>query len=506
MFLCSAKIAHFSKKNVPLGVDILNSMRRIIFILLIMVLLPLFAVAQSNTQGVEEYVTKSKETIYSISRSTGVKVSDILDLNPGLTRLTKLKLGQIIKLPANYKSVVQQPVVPENIVTTPNDSYKDVRIPATFVDTARVDNGKIVIALLLPFYAKESGFSELEGVTDARKVPSRSLQFLQFYEGALMALDSLKNRGLNVEYQVFDIGRGVDILSAEMGAINELNPNVIIGPVYEEQAKLLCDSLHNKSIPVIYPLSSRSSKLANYPNLVVLNISDRSLAVEMASWLQNEIIANGANAIFFDIKNSLSGLTKSVVESVASLPGVIPYQWNSAIDADSNATFFRSYLKPDVENYIVLASEKEAELSRVLPVLLLCKDEYKITLVGLPDWQTYTVLDMENYYRLNLTFFAYSYTDGNSEKMRRFSNAFINYFGEIPSNLACKGFDTALMFGDLADKFTKGVYMDMNGVSMDGLFSAYRFATITNGGALENRALLKITYGRDYKIHINKAN
>ena len=113
---------------------------------------------------------------------------------------------------------------------------------------------------------------------------------------------------------------------------------------------------------------------------------------------------------------------------------------------------------------------------------------------------------MENYYRLNLTFFAYSYTDGNSDKMRRFSNAFINYFGEIPSNLACKGFDTALMFGDFADKFTKGVYMDMNGVSMDGLFSAYRFAPITNGGALENRALLKITYGRDYKIYINKAN
>lgn len=468
-------------------------------LVLFLTLVPLFCFAQISEQKYEEYVVKSKETIYSISRSTGVKVSDILDCNPGFTRLTKLKLGQIVKLPAK---VVE--LMPENIVTTPIDPMKGVVIPATFVPGS---SGKCVVAILLPFYAKESGFSESEGATIDRKIPAKAEQFMQFYEGALIALDSLRNSGAHIEYQIFDIGRGVDMLAAEMEALNKLAPDMIIGPVYEEQAKYLCDNLWDKTTPVIYPLSSKSGAIKEYNNVVLLNISDNSLATEMAIWLRNEIHATGANLVYLNMgTNKMSNLAYQIKQRVTQIPELVTYTWNSAIDADSNATLMKPLLRADVENYFIVPTENQAELSRALPILLLCKDEYKITLVGLPDWQTYTLLDVENYYRLNVSLFTYSYTDGASEAMKSFSNKFMKYFGYVPSNLACKGFDTALYFGELAFKMERGEYKTLEGVADSGVFSTFRFMPVEGAAALENRALFRVTYGRDYMLHINKIN
>lgn len=475
-----------------------NTMRRFILIFFL-ALVPALCFAQVSEQKYEEYVVKSKETIYSISRSTGVKVSDILDCNPGFTRLTKLQLGQIVKLP---KRVVE--LMPENIVTTPIDPMKGVVIPATFVPDS---SGKCVVAVMLPFYARESGFSESEGATVNRKIPAKAEQFMQFYEGALIALDSLRNSGAHIEYQVFDIGRGVDLLAQEMEALNKLAPDMIIGPVYEEQAKYLCDNLWDKSTPVIYPLSSKSSSIREYGNVVLLNISDKALANEMAMWMRNEIHSKGANLVYLNIgNNKMSNLAYQVKQSVTAIPELVTYTWNSTIDADSNATLMKPLLRADVENYCVVTTENQAELSRALPILLLCKDEFKVTLVGLPDWQTYTLLDVENFYRLNTTIFTYSYTDGASNEMTNFSRKFMKYFGYVPSNLACKGFDTALFFGGMAFKMERGEYNTLQGVAESGVFSTFKFMPVEDGNALENRALFRVTYGRDYMLHINKAN
>ncbi len=468
-------------------------------LILFLALMPILCFAQNYGQNYEEYVVKSKETIYSISRTTGIKVSDILDCNPGFTRLTKLKLGQIVKLPARAAELA-----PQNIVTTPIDPMKEVLIPASFVPDS---SGKCVVAILLPFYAKESGFNEDEGATIERKVPAKAEQFMQFYEGTLIALDSLKNSGAHVEYQVFDIGRGVELLAAEMEALNKLAPDMIIGPVYEEQAKYLCDHLGDKTTPVIYPLSSKSSGLKMYNNLVLLNISDSSLASEMALWLRNEIHSSSANVVYLDMGLSkMSNLSYQIKQKVAEIPELVTYKWNSAIDADSNATLMKPMLRTDVENYFIVPTENQAELSRALPIILLCKDEFKVTLVGLPDWQTYTLLDIENYYRLNMTLFTYSYTDGTSNAMKNFAAKFMKYFGYAPSNLACKGFDTALFFGELAFKMAHGKYKELNGVAETGVFSTFKFMPVDGGVALENRALYGVTYGRDYILHINQVN
>lgn len=484
-------------------------MYRFIWILFLAIM-PLFAYAQEEEYV--EYVTKHKETIFSISRATGVKVNKILELNPGFTRTTKLKLGQIIKLPANSKVVEVQPSSTDYYVATPYDPLKRAKIPAQFVGDTLSGNksgadDKVVMAFLLPLYAKESGFSEEEGITSDRKIPAKAEQFMQFYEGALLALDSLKRSGMSVEYQIFDVGRGTELLAGYMDEINALNPDVIIGPVYEAQAKLLCDSLHNKSIPVVYPLSNRAGTLTGYENLLMVNISERNLAVEMATWLQGCMARESANVLCFNLGGIQRNIESYLSQSVTAIPGVVQYNWNRDIVADSNATLMKPLLRQGVENYIVVPVEDEASLSRVLPIFMLCKDEFNITVVGLPDWQTYNRLDLESYYKLNVTMLTYSYTDGASDSMKSFTNNFVKYFGDIPSNLACKGYDSALFFGNLAYKTGRGEGSEvLGGGSEEGLFSVFRFVPMDGGAIKENRALYSVTYGRDYRLKIYRIN
>lgn len=460
--------------------------------------------AQAGGDGFVEYKVQAKETIFSISRATGVKVSDILDINPGFTKLTKLQLGQIIKLPANSKIVDAEPLgVPENMVLSPMDPLKGVMTEATFVTEK---SGKCVVALLLPFHAAEAGFSEDEGVSDIRKVPAKAEQFVQFYEGALMALDSLKRSGLHIELQVFDVGRGVDVLANEMSAINEASPNVIIGPVYEDQAKYLCDNLNNKNIPVIYPLSSKYTSLAAYGNMVALNLSDNALAQEMVEWIKGKVYDTNANLVYLDMVNTVKGLPLYLQQGIAEIPELVTYMWNDEITADSNATLLKPLLKPDVENYFVVTVDNQAELSRALPIVLLCKDEYKVSLIGMPDWQTYTLLDVENYFRLNVSLFSYCYTGIVSNETNEFTTQFIKYFGYAPTSLACKGFDVGLFAGQLAARIDNGECDSLDGYSAKGIYSTYQLKQIEGQAAFENRSLYQVNYGRNYRLYINKVN
>ena len=220
----------------------------------------------------------------------------------------------------------------------------------------------------------------------------------------MLAVDSLKNKGYKIDLHVFDTERNVEKSCQLARRLNEWQPDLVLGPVYGSEYKALADNLENKNIPLIYPLSSRAEHFNTYPNFVQVNASLNSLAEEMAEWTSRQVLhANVVQLCIYGEDASDSPEKQLFKDRLGQVEGVGTLYWAAEeILLDS----LRYRLLPDRENILILPTVKETEVSKVLPLISTLTDGYRITVVGLPEWQTFSSVDHETFYKLNTKLFT----------------------------------------------------------------------------------------------------
>ena len=465
------------------------------------------------------------ETFYSIARLYKIKPKRLLKFNEGYAQNQPLAVGAVVKLPlaeidlsvlgeeeieasvgkkqeirperpvqnetvkkveeASVTDILQDALMqknekteqePEKETTTVIGATDKMEIPDYISEVVMPVDPFVKVALLLPFSAKDYPvFVDTLVEKMPVQISARSEQFISFYEGVLLAVDSLKNQGYKVNLKVFDTERSAEKMYTMVDEIDRFHPDLIIGPVYGSVYKALMDDLTNKNIPVIYPLSSRSEEFGVYPDFIQVNPSMKALTVAMSDWLREE--AEEANLVCLNLTgNEVSHsdledirLFKEYMHRIGSMNF---YDWNtSAVPLDG----LRLQLLPDRENIIILPTTKEAEVSKILPVLSALTDGYRITVVGFPEWQAFTSVDHETYFKLNTKIFTYSYVDNTTEPAKRFALKYRKYFYTEPNNLAYKAFDMSLYFIELAAKYRDRTLDALEFYPRNGDFSRFYF-------------------------------
>ena len=492
------------------------------------------------------------ETFYSIARLYKIKPKRLLKFNEGYAQNQPLAVGAVVKLPLaeidlsvlgeeeieasvgkkqeirperpvrneNVKKVEEASVTdilqdalmqknekteqePEKETTTVIGATDKMEIPDYISEVVMPVDPFVKVALLLPFSAKDYPvFVDTLVEKMPVQISARSEQFISFYEGVLLAVDSLKNQGYKVNLKVFDTERSAEKMYTMVDEIDRLHPDLIIGPVYGSVYKALMDDLTNKNIPVIYPLSSRSEEFGVYPDFIQVNPSMKALTVAMSDWLREE--AEEANLVCLNLTgNEVSHsdledirLFKEYMHRIGSMNF---YDWNtSAVPLDG----LRLQLLPDRENIIILPTTKEAEVSKILPILSALTDGYRITVVGFPEWQTFTSVDHETYFKLNTKIFTYSYVDNTTEPAKRFALKYRKYFYTEPNNLAYKAFDMSLYFIELAAKYRDRTLDALEFYPRNGDFSRFYFQKMEGQAGKENQGFYIVNFGSDYRLKI----
>lgn len=488
------------------------------------------------------------ETIYSISRMFDIKPRRIFKFNDKYGQNEPLAVGAVIRLPLNeidrtviarlekdattVKPEDKMPVVvkgaeenkdkqvkPEEgkkvllpgepdkkagepqkdvlVVGSGDDSAQDM--PPFIQDVVILGEPYVKVALMLPFYAHE-----YPTVSDTLNTPvytslsSRSEQFVYFYEGILLAVDSLKNCGYKIDLRVYDTEKNPDRIYPVVQELNNWKPDLIIGPVYGSVSRAVIENLENKNIPVIYPLSARSENLGQYPNFIQVNTSFPSLANKMSEWIAAQ--AANANVVYIDLPGNNNEEDKRLfAQKMRQLDNVQFFEWDFE---GSPLADLKLLLLPDRENILILPTIREAEVSKVLPSLGVFADGYQVTVVGFPEWQTFTSVDHEAYFKLNTKIFTYSYVDNHSQAAHDFATKFRNYFYTEPNNLAFKAYDMGLYFISLAAKYRDRTLEAIEYYRQDGEFSRFGFSRIYDGQGKENQALYIVNFGSDYQLKL----
>ncbi|MFT7154848.1 MAG: LysM repeat protein, partial [Alteromonas macleodii] len=150
------------------------------------------------------YTVPKQQTLYAISKEYNTTISIILDANPELA--DGLKVGSTIRIPTpkifgdkiiigDKKEVKLEMIgLPDIIRNRPNLMVLD--LPERLVTN---------ISLLLPLYLDLNDSTEVRRLSEQPEELYRKSEIaLQFYEGFLLALDTLKQLGYNVTLKVTD--------------------------------------------------------------------------------------------------------------------------------------------------------------------------------------------------------------------------------------------------------------------------------------------------------------
>ena len=163
---------------------------------------------KKTVQKEMEYTIQKKETMYRICRKFDISSAELLRLNPELKN--GVKAGMVIKIPVASEEVITQNIrQPEErevnaLLSTPKDIKKVNRIQ---------------VALLLPFMTNETTQS------------SATSRFVEYYEGLLLAVDSLRNMGTSIELSVYDTGNGTKKVKEILKEDALSNANLMISAV-----------------------------------------------------------------------------------------------------------------------------------------------------------------------------------------------------------------------------------------------------------------------------------
>lgn len=457
-----------------------------------------------QSSGFYFYTAKEKDTLYSIAMVYGVTVADIIENNPDLRN--GLRPGQVLKIPSVAATTLETQVNADTL-----DIIGGSCMPFT-------DDEPVEVALLLPFFARYS-MEELivptdtlaeEGADGAAQRPQglRGRSFAEFYEGFLLAMDSLKSTGFNINLQVYDTERDTITSKKIIRNLSLSKPDLIIGPVYAEDVAIIGRYANYQDVNLVSPLSTRNSLVAGNQRIIQVIPSREAEGEGLANYLTQYrsgriILIRGTDSVSMSDSWRFKKhfLSYFEADSGVSIPEFHDYRLN-----DSLLTRLNKVLSQQQENIIVVYSESEPDVSRLVSKLYMMSSLYPIKLFGMPSWQVWKTIELNYFHSLNLHLISPFYTDYTNPRVKNFLHKCRMTYGYEPYEVSSRGYNFCMLGYDLGLYFLtalktygKDFQPCLGEVNGDLLLSDYRFIKQGAGGYINNSYNL-IRYNSDFTI------
>lgn len=319
-------------------------------------------VALPKKQELITYEVKPKETLYSLTKKFNMTSDSLLALNPELKG--GVKEAMILKLPATV-------VIKENSNKISTDLSKSITV-----------QDKKQLVLLLPFNISKIEKDTVTTISNRLKVDKFLNMTLDFYSGALIAIDSAKTLGLNIDVKILDSqetknSSNVANLIQENGL---QSAHAVIGPFYQTNVEKAAEILSENNVPVISPLSKDSEK--SFSNLL-----QSMPSLEMAKNAVFEYM-HGKNGNILAILDAKKVASKTYLTQNHKDVQLVSLDAKGLVVSDSVV----KKLVKNKMNYVILDTEKTGLILKTLDVLASLMANYQIQLVILEKNET---LDFE---------------------------------------------------------------------------------------------------------------
>ena len=424
----------------------------------------------------EMHKVKRKETIFSVSREYGISEQELINANPELKK--GMKKGQLLCIPYPSATPVQ-PTPKEDLYAVPpsnSELFRKSKETPKNISTIKA-------ALLLPFQE------------DKRMV--------EYYEGFLMAVDSLKRTGTSLDLYVYDCGKEVSTLNTILAKKEMKEMNVIFGPMHQSQIKPLSDFAEKNGIRLVIPFSQKGEEVFNNPAVYQINTPQSYLYSEVYEHFTRQF--PNAHVIFIEPTSE----DKEKAEFISGMKQELKSKGMSMKTVNENATkdMLKEALRSDKDNIFIPTSGKNVMLIKILPqLILLVRDtpEQNIHLFGYPEWQTYTRDHLESFFELDTYFYSSFYTNTLFPAAIQFTN---NYHKWYSKDLVSKfpsygmlGFDTGFFFLKGLSRYGSELENNLPKMNLTPIQTGFKFERVNNWGGFINKKVFFIHFTKNFEL------
>ncbi len=123
------------------------------------------------------------------------------------------------------------------------------------------------VVVMLPFMSKQFVPAA------SREIPGKSIKAIEFYEGVMMALDTLKKEGVNLFVEVYDTQRDTNVVKSLLQTRALQEADLILGPLTSSNLSIVAEFAKTSQKILVSPLNSRSDITTNNPYYLQINPS-----------------------------------------------------------------------------------------------------------------------------------------------------------------------------------------------------------------------------------------
>lgn len=442
---------------------------------------------QSEVQKTKEtietvdYSIKKKETIYSISKQFETTPSELIALNPNLKNGIKNNL--VIKVPVKKKVVVKEEAPDETSINSLLDK------PRHNENLTRMN-----VALLLPFKAEASNHSQA------------TLRFTEYYEGLLLAIDSLKSLGYNIDLSVFDLTdvNGTDLTDDALKTTSLQKANLIIGGVDGSQIERIAAFAEKHKIAYVIPFTSKNNEVLSNQYVYQVNTPHTYLYAKASAAACT--LFSDANVIILNVadKEQKADFIK-VLKSDMKRRNIHYKELTYSRETFPND--LEKTLRNDKRNIVIPTTGSSTALNKIrVPIRTISEKnpQYLLTLFGYPEWQTYTSDCLDDFYALNTYIYSNFYVDNLSSNVAEFYSKYKHWYSKSLINTFPKygilGFDTGMYFLCALSKYGTGFCRSLDKFSYDCIQTGFNFDRVNNWGGFINTNIFIVHYHNNYKV------
>jgi len=477
-----------------------------------------------DTKAYYHKVTKG-ETMASIARQYGLTVRELRRENRDI-RFPQV--GDYLRIPG-MKAPAEKPALPvaaDTLPVIPDDQVIYLERPAEFTPVTSL-SGSFDVAVLLPFYLAENArrteidsSKSLKGkkiykVIDRSDdwIYPRSIGFVEMYEGILLAADTLRALGLNINIHVHDIESdtvGVTRL-IRSGSLDRMD--LIIGPVHSKNLSIVASYAGGLGIPVVSPVQlSNNSLLANNPLLFMasssLEVAQNAIAGKMRDYYNSNIVLihSDTNEGYQDI----GGFRDMIVNELSS---IMPFEeirlkdmvfYSRSVFGNDSINRLAHALSERTGNVVIIASEDAPVMSESLTDIHTLTRKFDLTVFGYPSMRYLDNFDHKICFDLGLMIYSPYWIDYAQKDVMQFNSDFRAKFITEPSEMsyAWQGYDIVYYFLSGLALHGKEFLSHPEIHNPDLLHTEFNFRRRTNNDGFENQELFLIRYSNNYDLEL----
>ncbi len=425
------------------------------------------------------------ETLYRLSKKFFLTEKDILELNPGLTA-QNLKAGQTIKVPITVRNKeFFASSATESVTQVHNNTLTVHKKPKKKIDKKT----KLNIAILLPLNYEEIDkltFTKFN-IDEKKRLRYKCFEYINFYEGARIALDVIEKSGYKVDCYVYDVGENdLEEMHTALNSAEMKDMDLIIPLVFKQNFSVVAQFAKEHKIPVVNPMSA---DLAILNNAYTFKIQP-SPATEVETIVRH-LRAKHAddNIIILYDNNGTAKASADYFEQLLSKSNMM----FSIMDYGKYSGKVPSKISLTKKNVVIMLTDRNEKADedgfvKKLLSLLATKKTADISLFGNYSWCETNSVDLSLLEKFNFHFTLSYLSDYTNANFVNFVKEYRKHFKTEPDKIyAALGYDIVTYFVHSLIENGDEFMDNPNTNSVDGMINPFHFERKGEEGGYQNK-------------------